>query len=344
MIFGTGRFLGLSDYADGAAIQSVYGIWDWADEWANLTSPGSTDEMRNPVDKYMGYYTKDRKLKNLINNPYMPGTDQTLYAFDLSASTFGDTVTIGADTFTHGNPTDPATKIFLGAAGLASCINDPVHGVTGVTAETSFNEVVLRTSPPGGTIIYGTTAGITVQEVRVQATLLNQTVIYHDANYIVLSNNTMEWFSADYREKSGLHVGWSFDMPGNGERLVNDVIIRDGIVFVVPIIPSESPCKAGGDSIIYGISACTGGGEETIFDIDGDQRVNDSDYINIGTADNPVWAPPTGLKQSGIYYTPAVLSIPGTGTDVLYFSTSGGSVETEFSTGEKLGFQYWRTW
>ena len=90
--------------------------------------------------------------------------------------------------------------------------------------------------------------------------------------------------------------------------------------------------------------ACTGGGEETIFDIDGDQRVNDSDYINIGTADNPVWAPPTGLKQSGIYYTPAVLSIPGTGTDVLYFSTSGGSVETEFSTGEKLGFHYWRTW
>nr|MDJ0990596.1 hypothetical protein [Desulfobacterales bacterium] len=95
---------------------------------------------------------------------------------------------------------------------------------------------------------------------------------------------------------------------------------------------------------IYAVSACNGGGGLTVFDIDGDQRVNDSDLINIGTADNPVWVAPDGLKKSGIWYTPAVLSIPGSGMDVLYFSTSGGTVESEFTTGEKLGFYYWRTW
>nr|MDJ0876507.1 hypothetical protein [Desulfobacterales bacterium] len=343
-IFGTGRFLSLSDYADGAAIQSIYGIWDWADEWANLSQPPFTNEMVNPVDKYMGYYTKNRNLKNLINNPTMPGTDETLYKFDLTASTAGDQVTINGTTFTHGNPTDPPNRIFLGAAGLAKCINDPVYGVTDVSAETSFDEVVARTTPPGGSLTYSTTVGITVEEEEVNATLVNQNVIYHNADYIIISNNPIDWFSADYREESGVHVGWNFDLPAMGERLVNDVIIRDGIVYVVPIIPSESPCKAGGDSVVYGLSACSGGGGTTIFDIDGDQRVNDSDLINIGTAQNPVWAPPSGLKKSGIWYTPAVLSIPGSGTDVLYFSTSGGSVETEFTTGEKLGFFYWRTW
>jgi Tfp pilus tip-associated adhesin PilY1 len=345
VIFGTGRFMGLSDFADGAAIQSVYGIWDWADEWGNLTNPPFSDDMRNPVDKFMGYYTKGRNLSNLVNNPYMPGTDQTLYMFDLSTSTYGDTVTIDGETFTHGNPTDPENKIFLGAAGLARCINDPAYGIADVSAETSFDEVVVRTTPPGGTITYSESGSITVTELDVQATLVNQGVIYHDNQYIVISNNPIEWFSADYREDSGTHVGWNFDLPGAGERVVNDVIIRDGIVYVVPTIPSESPCKAGGDSIIYGLNACNGGGlGTTIFDISGDQRINDSDLINIGTADNPIWAPPTGLKRSGIWYTPAVLSIPGSGMDVLYFSTSGGNVETEFTVGEKLGFHYWRTW
>jgi Tfp pilus tip-associated adhesin PilY1 len=344
VIFGTGRFVSLSDYADGAAIQSVYGIWDWADEWNNLSNPPFNDDIRNPLDKYMGYYTVNRNLKNLIGNPYMPGTDQTLYKFDLAASNFGDEVTIDGVVFTHGNPTDPSNRIFLGAAGLATCINDPANGVSGVSAESSFDTVVVRTTPPGGSITYGTTAGISVVEEDVKATLLNQAVVYHNAQFIIVSNNPIEWFSADYREDSGVHVGWSFDLPGISERLVNDVIIRDGIVYVVPIIPSESPCKAGGDSIIYGLNACNGGGGQTVFDIDGDQRVNDSDLINIGTADSPIWAPPTGLKKSGIWYTPAVLSIPGSGMDVLYFSTSGGTVETEFTTGEKLGFHYWRTW
>ncbi|MDJ0885879.1 MAG: PilC/PilY family type IV pilus protein [Desulfobacterales bacterium] len=345
VIFGTGRFLSLSDYADGAAIQSIYGIWDWADEWSNLPNPPYSDTtITNPIDKYMGYYTKSRGLKNLINNPSMPGTDQTLYSFDLTASNYGDQVSIDGEVFTHGNPTDPANNIFLGAAGLAKCINDPVHGLSDVSAETSFDTVVVRTVPPGGSITYGATGGISVEEQEVNATLLNQVATYHNSQYIIISNNPIDWFSADYRQESGIHVGWSFDLPANGERLVNDVMIRDGIAYIVPIIPSESPCKAGGDSIIYAVSACNGGGGLTVFDIDGDQRVNDSDLINIGTADNPVWVAPDGLKKSGIWYTPAVLSIPGSGMDVLYFSTSGGTVESEFTTGEKLGFYYWRTW
>ena len=113
-----------------------------------------------------------------------------------------------------------------------------------MSAETSFDTVVVRTVPPGGSITYGATGGISVEEQEVNATLLNQVATYHNSQYIIISNNPIDWFSADYRQESGIHVGWSFDLPANGERLVNDVMIRDGIAYIVPIIPSESPCKA----------------------------------------------------------------------------------------------------
>ena len=144
---------------------------------------------------------------------------------------------------------------------------------------------------------------------------------------------------------SGRHVGWYLDLPGSSERLVNDPMIRGGYVYAVPTIPSESPCKAGGDSIVYGLNACNGGqSNSALFNINGDDRVNSSDLINIGTPSNPIWVAPTGLKKSGLWYSPAVLGIEGTDTDRLYFSTSDANVETEQTAGEKLGFLYWRTW
>jgi hypothetical protein len=81
-----------------------------------------------------------------------------------------------------------------------------------------------------------------------------------------------------------------------------------------------------------------------VFDINGDERVNNADFINIGTAANPIWVAPTGLRRSGLLYSPAILTIPGSDTDVLHFSTSGGNLESEIAVTEKLGFLYWRTW
>ena len=174
--------------------------------------------------------------------------------------------------------------------------------------------------------------------------LLNQGVILSAGRFnLVLSDNPIDLF--DPSNGPGQHVGWYFDLPGNSERLVNDVIIRGGILYAVPTIPSESPCEAGGTSIIYALNACNGGRAfDAVFDIDGDRRVNNADLINIGTAANPIWVAPTGLRRGGLLYSPAILTIPGTGTDVLHFSTSGGNLESEIAITEKLGFLYWRTW
>jgi type IV pilus assembly protein PilY1 len=43
VVFGTGRYLGAADFAD-LSVQTIYGIWDWADAWSA------------PADKYLGYF------------------------------------------------------------------------------------------------------------------------------------------------------------------------------------------------------------------------------------------------------------------------------------------------
>ncbi len=335
VLFGTGRYLGIDDFADSGSIQTLYGIWDWAEEWELMG--------RTPTDKYLGAFDTNRQLSNLVNNTSIPETDQTIYTVDLSGMANGDTVTIDGRTFTAASLTDVANRAFLGTNGLATCIADTTYGVPGVSVEISPTQAILRTDPPGGTIALTSSGGITTDSVDLKVSLLNQGVVYQSTDFLVLSDNPLDMF--DPRTGDGQHVGWYFDLPGTSERLVNDVILRGGILYAVVTIPSESPCEAGGNSIIYALNACHGGrADGAVFDINADEMVNNADFINIGTAANPIWVAPTGLRRSGLLYSPAILTIPGSGTDVLHFSTSGGKLESEIAVTEKLGFLYWRTW
>ena len=280
-----------------------------------------------------------------MSNTDIPDTEQTLYVVNLAAAGPGDEVRIDGRTYTYANLTNVANQEFLGTAGLQECVNDGTHGVPAVFAQASPSFVILRTEPPGGTITVSATGGVDLGTIDLKVSLASQNVIAEVNDFVFVSDNPVEWF--DPRSSTGLHVGWHFDLPGTSERLVNDVIIRDGLLYAVVNIPSESPCEAGGNSIIYALDACTGGGvwsESPVFDINGDGVVDSSDLINIGTAANPIWVAPTGLRRGGLLYSPAILTIPGTNKDVLHFSTSDGNLETEIAIAEKLGFLYWRTW
>jgi len=341
VLFGTGRYLGVEDFADAGSVQSIYGIWDWANDWENL-GPSVSADRRNPTAKYLGYFDTNRQLSNLVGNSDIPDTDQTLYVIDTTNVTNGSTVTINSRIFTAASLTDVEEREFLGTAGLKEAIEDSTYGVPDVTVQVSPTQVILRTDPPGGTISISTGGGITSDSVDLKVSLLSQNVVAEQGDYIVLSDNPIYLF--DPANSQGYHVGWHFDLPGHSERLVNDVILRGGILYAVVSIPSESPCEAGGTSIIYALNACNGGRAGAIFDINGDGEINNLDLINIGTAANPVWVAPTGLRREGLLYSPAILTIPGTGTDVLHFSTSGGNLESEIAISEKVGFLYWRTW
>ena len=249
VLFGTGRYLGIDDFTDAGSIQTLYGIWDWAEDWERIGS--------NPTDKYLGAFDTNRQLSNLVNNTSIPETDQTIYTIDLNSVVNGDTVTIDGRTFTAAPLTDVDNREFLGTNGLLTVIEDATYGVPDVSVEISPNQAILRTDPPGGTIALTSTGGITTDLVDLKVSLLNQGVIYQSVDYLVLSDNLIDMFNPD--GGLGQHVGWYFDLPGTSERLVNDVILRGGILYAVVTIPSESPCEAGGNSIIYALNACHGG-------------------------------------------------------------------------------------
>ena len=160
------------------------------------------------------------------------------------------------------------------------------------------------------------------------ATLLQQTMIYHGAPfgqvYRVLSSNNPDWYSPG--DDSGSHVGWYFDLPTAGERSIQDFVIYGNAVIAISSVPSDSPCAAGGDSIIYALDRCTGGAmNEPFWDSNGDGVIDSNDLINIGSADYPIYAPVTGFGTEGMVYPPAIVSFDDD-TALLYFGKSSGGI------------------
>ncbi|MCG8564704.1 MAG: hypothetical protein MI747_06440, partial [Desulfobacterales bacterium] len=76
VLFGTGRYLGVDDFSD-TSVQTIYGIWDWADEWAVR---GKNNQERETGDKYLGRLMPPvevngasvRELSNLKDLSYLP--------------------------------------------------------------------------------------------------------------------------------------------------------------------------------------------------------------------------------------------------------------------------------
>ena len=113
----------------------------------------------------------------------------------------------------------------------------------------------------------------------------------------VLSDHEPSWVTVPDRNSSGTrwdpsntvanHAGWYFDLPISKERVIRNVIIRDGKLIVVSSIPKSSPCAAGGDSILHEMDACTGGRlTEAQFDINDDGVIDENDMITIDDPDS----------------------------------------------------------
>ncbi|MCI5221452.1 MAG: hypothetical protein D3924_01915 [Candidatus Electrothrix sp. AR4] len=184
---------------------------------------------------------------------------------------------------------------------------------------------------------------------------------------------------AEPKEGTG-HVGWFFDLPyhqgldgrdndkdGNideedeqntpaGERIVKDVIIRDGKLIAISMIPGKSPCDGGGDSIVHEMSICTGGRlDQPVFDINNDGKIDQNDLITITIKDpnDPtktitVDVPPTGKMYDGILHNPVIVKDNqdkdednDKDRELKIFSGSSGSTDIMMERKEKTGFYYW---
>jgi len=198
--------------------------------------------------------------------------------------------------------------------------------------------------------------------------LLSQTEIdwrtVNGNDYRTLSDNTANWETLD-DATAGQHpnpgtatadttvdAGWYFDLPINQgaaghERIISDVIIRSGNVIAITFRPNrETPCSAGGSSIVHELNACSGARlSQAQFDINNDGLIDDNDLINIGTPEDPIPVPPTGLYIPGRLFRPVIVTIPRTnGPDIeaKYFSSTSGSIPIVRETAEQRGLFYWR--
>ena len=98
--------------------------------------------------------------------------------------------------------------------------------------------------------------------------------------------------------------GWYLDLPGIGERVVDDVQINGSFMVASSRIPSGDSCEnASGSGYLNGIDAFTGtSGGKSMFDLDGDGNTDDT-----GTGTNK----PTGSVNTGVGMPTKPVLLPG---------------------------------
>ena len=137
------------------------------------------------------------------------------------------------------------------------------------------------------------------------------------------------------------NVGWYFNLPESGERVVSDVRIRSGKLTVISYVTEGSQCGLAGHSWVMVMDPCTGGRlSEANFDINGDGAIDEKDLINIGTATHPIWVPPTGPKLDGKLELPSYL-IDGR-IEKGFYNTSDTDIKEIIQKAPRLGLTYWR--
>jgi type IV pilus assembly protein PilY1 len=146
----------------------------------------------------------------------------------------------------------------------------------------------------------------------------------------------------DLSDKVPNDAGWYLDLDVYpGERVISDVLLRDGILIVIGFIPEQSFCGAGGESVFMELNAFTGGQLAGVqFDINDDGTVDENDLVEIEVDGKKIRVPPSGLKLPGNVQSPAIIKLTEK-TEKKYLSTSSGGIVEIIEKTAKTGIAYW---
>ena len=107
----------------------------------------------------------------------------------------------------------------------------------------------------------------------------NQASAYGRANLTargVTVSGTVRYFD-DKAPLASTSKGWYVDLPGAGERIVQDVQIASTFLITASMIPEGDACESSGTGFINAIDAFTGTSAGTsFFDLDGDGNTDDT--------------------------------------------------------------------
>ncbi|MEJ2393022.1 MAG: hypothetical protein P8019_16710 [Gammaproteobacteria bacterium] len=134
------------------------------------------------------------------------------------------------------------------------------------------------------------------------------------------------------------NVGWYFNLPESGERVVSDVRIRAGRLTVISYVATASTCGLSGHSWVMVMDPCTGGRlTEAYFDINGDGKIDAQDLIDIG---DPFGASPTAIRIDGKVEMPTYL-IDGD-VEILYLPGIDSKINEKRASAPVQDMTHWR--
>ncbi len=262
----------------------------------------------------------------------------------------------------HGYMVAFGTGKFLGTSDFLDKTVQTVYGIWDYGDDSDNSENL-------GTFVPATRQ---VTELSSHSTLLEQVLLVPDFTYDpdstvagdeeivrVLTDNAINWVvesdstSGEFPNPSTSadnNVGWYFDLPNSGERVVSRMMIRDGKAIFISFTPENSPCTPGGDSILHEVDAADGSRMNTaVFDSNNDGYVNSADLITVkdasgnvvvDSAGNALKVAVTGIQREGHLQTPAILKLGD--VEIKYMSSTAGNIETVKETAAKTGISSWR--
>lgn len=140
------------------------------------------------------------------------------------------------------------------------------------------------------------------------------------------------------------HAGWYYDLPLDGERIISDVLLRDGRLTVICFTPDRDRCSDGGSSFLMDLNAFTGGSiPAAVLDINEDGVIDTQDTVIMGydSDRSPIEIPPAGINLPGNLQPPATLKL-NRRVEVNYLSSSIASVQSLKKQAERVGVIYWK--
>ncbi|HET7921446.1 MAG TPA: hypothetical protein VFM15_01690, partial [Gammaproteobacteria bacterium] len=179
-----------------------------------------------------------------------------------------------------------------------------------------------------------------------RANLLQQTIldeqtfngtpvrITSDNSSTGLDSTKQGWYlDLYYKDSSGT-------VTNKGERSVSDAVLNGGRIIFTTLIPEGSACEYGGDSWLMELDASTGSRltDESPFDLDGNNKIDDSDLVTYTDTDGKEHVVAVSGKKSnvGIIKTPGIISAGE--IQYKYYSGSTGKIgATTESAGTSSG-------
>jgi type IV pilus assembly protein PilY1 len=120
------------------------------------------------------------------------------------------------------------------------------------------------------------------------------------------SVNSPVWYDASGNPDDR---GWVVDLPADGERVTQQIILRDDQAFFVTLIPDENVCRAGSSGWLMVLNAETGAAPLfPVFDITGDDIIDSDDILTVGDSlGNDIPTPAAGVPMQSMPNLPVFL-------------------------------------